>query len=369
MSYVIYSIIQILNFIVAHFNKESKLIGFLTLLFIWMLLAGNTSNLDMGNYINYYNNSVTTKYNETIEVGYLFLQKVGNALGLDYTRFKLFSIIPCLILIHSTIKKFSTNYHYVYFFYMLYVMFMDAVQIRNFMAISIVIYSIRFLMEFGKKNVLKYVISILIATSIHTSSFIYILLIFINGRMKKTLIKIVVGATFVLCIITFLNDNQIPLINNILQVIDYEKVNVYLSTSTRFGFLYPFFLHILNFIVILWARNIMKNFILKHNKLNGNIKYMNFINLVFWINFLAFMFFPLYMMNLNFYRLTRNFIIINLIACSLVQHPLRRNLLKLIVFNFFVLFNTGVWFWFDIIMKDHVEDIVKVLFEYNLFFN
>lgn len=382
MLYITYSFFQILNIIGTKLKKDSKIIILLTLILIWLFFAGDIGSADVENYKKYYNKVILGNYQLNLEVGYLFLQKIGIWIGLSYMQFKMLSIIPFILLIHSTIKKYSANCHYVYFFYMLYAMFFDIVQIRNFMAISIVIFAIRFLIKDGTQNKVKYIICVLLATSIHTASIFYIILIFIKKDKSNRINKIVICITLIFCVMTFIYGSNLPFISQIAQNIDNDKISRYLESKSGYGFVLPFCLQIFNFIMIFFARKIMKgsneeyhnnelynekNTIKNENNIIKNR--ISFVDLIFWINFISFIFLPLYMMSSTFYRVIRNYAILNLIACSLAQNQLRSKPIYRLGFNFIVFINTCAWFYYDIIFSENMLRVIKPIFEFNIFFN
>jgi len=380
MSYIVYSFLQILNIAGTRLKKDSKIITLLVLILIWCFFAGDTASADVENYTNYYNKVIMGNYPQNIEVGYLFLQKIGIWIGLNYVHFKMLSIVPCILLIHNTIKKYSDNCHYVYFFYMLYAMFFDVVQIRNFMAISIVIFAIRFLIKDGMQNKVKYIICILLATSIHSASIFYLILIFIKKDKSNIFTKMVICITFIFCLITFINGNSLPFIGQIAQSINSDKISGYLESKSGYGFVFPFCLQIFNFTMIFFARKIMRssnkeyrNYEINNQKNTINNESenkrnrMSFVDLIFWINFMSFLFLPLYMMSSTFYRMIRNYTILNLIACSLAQNQLRTKPLYRFAFNFIVFTNTCAWLYYDVIFSDNMLRVLKPIFEFNLF--
>ena len=184
MIYVIYAVIEILNKFMMIIKNNSRIVGFFTLFFIWCLLVGNVETPDTNNYLYQYNNLNITAYHSK-EIGYIFLIRIGNKLGLEYFQFRMLVLIPCLMLIHITIKKYSGNYHYVYFYYLLYSFFMDAVQINNFIAMSFLIYSMNYLNKGESYSRVKFICCILLASSIHTASLFYLVMLFVNYKDKN----------------------------------------------------------------------------------------------------------------------------------------------------------------------------------------
>src|SRR5690554_1484377 len=102
--------------------KENRIIIFdiLTLLIISFLLGRGANTLDTYNYYIGYENSLYFNLNETFEPGYLILQKISHYLKLDYISFCLVLSFLSFLLIRSTIIKFTSNPHFVYLYYLFF---------------------------------------------------------------------------------------------------------------------------------------------------------------------------------------------------------------------------------------------------------
>jgi len=324
--------------------------------------------LDTMNYKIMYDNSYYASMSDSYEKGFLLLQKAGWWFNFDYPTFRTIVTAISLFLIYSTLVKLKANVFYVFLFYLSFAVFIDTVQIRNFFAFSVVIFGLRYLTIKTNSSTYKFLLSIFIASSIHISSIIYLLLLLVNYKNLKSIIKPIIFLTITLCFIIFLLGNKVPFLNEIMYSLDGgERLEGYTSGVTQFGFLYPIIIHLFNLFLIYKAYRIIVN----KNDLNlksfRSKEYINFIKNVFfiilWINIITILFFPLYMYNVQFIRLTRNLIFINLLAFSLIQAPLLKLSFKVIILNMGVILSMAFWFYFTFIVQNHIDDVIIPFFE------
>ncbi|GKU31642.1 EpsG family protein [Clostridium folliculivorans] len=171
--------------------KKDKLynirFGFIIIFIImWILFAFNTGNADYDVYKMSYD-SMSSFFND---VGYNSLALVFSYFGVSYQMFLAFFSLIGLLLIANTVFEFSQQPTKVFFLYCIFPFFFDIVQIRNFMAMAIVIYAIRYLIKFNNKNFIKYCLCILIASSFHTVALVYLIFLFVYIKDIKKLFKV-----------------------------------------------------------------------------------------------------------------------------------------------------------------------------------
>ncbi|WP_171719803.1 EpsG family protein [Paenibacillus phytohabitans] len=362
MVYALYFSCLLMNFYFAFRIRNSKFVILTTLVFIILVLGWNTGTLDNVNYIRHYTNiSVGVYSSNKYEFMFVWLMELGNKLGLDWFMFKLLIACACVPLVYNTINLFTKNLSFVYFFYLLHAFFMDAEQFRNFIALSIFIFSIRFLLKKNKKSKFLYLMCVLLAASIHSSFILFLPLVILEGVNKNKFVKSIAALSLILCILTFFNGNRIPVIDNFMEnlVLDSNNIERYLNSSTRFGFVIPFLLHILNFMTIYMAKKYKDRFQI------GNTRQNEYINLIFWTNVFMFVFFPLFMKSITFYRLTRDLSILNFIALSIVYDWLKKNNERKSIFNFVIFLNVFIWFTYDLLIR--ADEILIPIFRDNLY--
>lgn len=357
MLYLFYFALLFLNLIFALKKKHSKIIFRISFLFIWLLIAGNTNNPDMLSYEYIYYTD-----NSNIEPAFKLLIDFFRSFGLEYNFFVASISVICLLLIFSSFKKYTKNLNFVIFLYMIYPFILDVIQFRNFICVSILVFSLQFLLKNDLQNKVIFAILIILAGLFHNLYFLYLVLLLINLQNKNLLIKLIIALTLVFSIIIFLNGNKIPFLYQILPI-SVEKFDSYFTARLRFGFIVIWFFN-LSYIYLLGysKKQVIKN----TNSYNFDVT-KKYINLVFWINIVTIVFFPLYMVNINFYRLFRNISLINYSVYAITVDKIMENrgkgysLLKyvfIIILGILILFYYDVGSNFDYIFKPIMENNV-----------
>lgn len=314
MLYSFYCILLIINYLFALFRKQSKIVSVVSVAFIGFLFVGNSSNPDLLNYIRYYENVIYSGFQSEniLEVGYWLINKLANYIGLDFFQFKLVIFIVCSLLIRRTVIRYCMNYNLLVAFYMTYAMFMDIIQIRNFIALSLFIFAFPYLLD-GTKNIKRYLLIIAFATLIHSSAVIYFIFLLIRLKNRKLLIRMGTFLSVLFVLFILANNNKMPFAELLLSSISDARFERYLTAQTRWGFLIPLFLQIINFVMVSFLR---KHLLMKE-QIQNEKKWHDFINSVYFANSLLFIITPLFMMTITFYRIPRNMIILNLMLASI----------------------------------------------------
>lgn len=382
MTIYLYLLVLFLNLIFAFRKKSSKLLTLITLIAILLFMGGAgpgyTFLSDYDNYQRSYENIACSGLFDSSQVGYTILMKAGNLLGLDFFAFRIIVTGICLLVIYQVIKRYSYNSNYILLLYMIYPMIIDSEHFRNFIAITVLLVAIRFLEKNLLKNKIKYLLLILIASTIHISFIFYIPLVFVNVNHKNKLIKGLAIGVGLLTVVAFLNNNQVPFVQSVINFIDNEKVQRYLGATTNFGFLIPVVLHLTSIILVFWSRRIIiRKDTNTMEEIGGKlycnkkkrIKDIEFGNLVFWINILGVIFFPLYIMNIQFYRLSRNFLILNFIVYSIASNKIKRGSVYKLIFNSTVITSVFLWLVIDLVVRIAPERLLIPFFFQHLFLN
>lgn len=144
---------------------------------IWILCCLNTDNADYIVYRNYYYAYGTGDFqliDYHMEWAYRLLCQLFYNLGFSFVQFRIFFMSIVLFLTSNSIWKYAKNPVLILILYFIYPFFVQCVQIRNAMAISLIIYALRFLNK--KYGVIKYIAFVLIASLFHVSAIVYLLL-------------------------------------------------------------------------------------------------------------------------------------------------------------------------------------------------
>jgi hypothetical protein len=371
MTYIILSILIYINFIFVHIKKHGKIFAFILLLFMWILFWANTKNPDYFNYVELYNSiqyGAPVFGEGDVEVGYRLLMKLGVVIGLNYELFLSILIFFSYLLIHITVKKFNFNYNYVYLLYLFFPFFLDVVQIRNFLATSIFIFSAKYLYENTVKSRVIYVILIIAASTIHFSSILYLPMLLINLRRKNRRVQAIAIFSILSSIIVLLNNKQIPYINEIVSLMSSnDRVFDYLELHTNWGFLLYWFIQIVSFLMMFYSRKLIRkniNSVIHTENANSIEKAVLFVELVYMINLIAFIYLPLYTIASTFTRLMRNILILNYISFAIVNGLLKRRDQR-IMFNILVFIYVLFRFLVELYLP-YTENIMDTILRNNL---
>ncbi|MDY4312231.1 EpsG family protein [Pseudomonas shirazica] len=154
----------------------SIVLSFPVFLLMWGLYGWNTWNGDREGYELYYNTRVTLA-SWGKEIGYGYLNILANRSGVSFGLFQIvLSLVTLLCLYRYVLKKSvapvaSLLAYFVCFFAL------DFVLMRNFLAFAICLQAILCLCEGGWRGRLAYAMLILLATSVHQSSLIYMVFV------------------------------------------------------------------------------------------------------------------------------------------------------------------------------------------------
>ena len=173
-------------------RKNVTLIYTLLLIFLWILMAFNTSSADIGYYSNMFTRirSGITYY--AVEGGFYYLCRFAVMLGMNYPLFlKIYSGVA-MMLISSTIVRYAKKPSIALLFYFCYPFILDIAQIRHFMAVAIFIFSIRYLEEFSIKNLIKYCMLVLLAATQHllALAFFFFILVYVSDNKRVVQISV-----------------------------------------------------------------------------------------------------------------------------------------------------------------------------------
>lgn len=336
-------------------NKRlNQLCVAITIVCIVLIVSANREGNDIINYVRDYN-SIQTFQREPV---YVVLKICGKLLGLNFYQFRAVVSLIGYMLIVSTLKKYTRNIQFVLFFYCVYLLFMDSWQVRNFLAVSVFVYSVRFLSNArSKKSMVAYCVCILISTGIHTAFIIYYILTLLYVKKKRVVVYSLCFVMAALSLITWLNNNKIPFIDVVVGILmgDNARAQEYFSLATNLGFLAPVALYVYGVLGIVLVKRQIKT-----SRMDN--KQVEFCNLVLLINLCFASTVPMSMMSLTFYRLIRNLQYLNFCIYAngyCEQNKLRK---RLTIIVFVVLLCVG-WLVFDFTMYSSSEYIVTPIFE------
>lgn len=312
-------------------NKKSNKLMLAIIILLLILMAGNTYNADSIVYNLNYDNITNPLYTWPFEDGYQYFAKLCATIGLTYNQFLFVVGLIALTLIVNTIKLFTPYKTYVLALYFVYPFIIDVVQIRNFLAMSIIVFGMRYLIA-EKKNYMKYTLCVLIASVFHISSIFYMVFLLVRIKDIRKLYFLSIGTTI----------TSILFMNKILLLLSYfipvEKIIAYTQTETStITKLFVIFYYIVSFVLVKSGVDQIKKSNLKENKLNTFVRRYKYshitikekiINLdseaVLKINIISLLGLYFFMNNLNFIRIYRNLYLVYYILFSVALFEMKK---------------------------------------------
>lgn len=212
--------------LVAFIFPDSRAPYYLLLAVIYLVIVGNLDNPDRDYYILNYDLVSSGKGDISFEPGYQLLASLGSSIGFSYPVFHGVISLIALVLISSTILRYSVAPSLVLVAYVLFPLFWDVTQVRNFYAMAITVFGARYIIEENYRSSLKYILCVLIASSFHITSLFYLSFLIVKIRHKYTFVLASVSAAILSIALT----NFIS-VSPILSFIG-AKADIYTSTQT-----------------------------------------------------------------------------------------------------------------------------------------
>ena len=352
MTYVVSGILIFANFISTIIKGRGKLLSCMLLFFTWILFWGSYDNADYLNYKNLYEYvSYSGVGYATSQSGIVMIIRFISRLGLEYHHFLMVLSFIGIYLITETVKKYTDKPQLVYTLYFIHPFLLDVVQVKHFFTMAIITYCFRYLEQEGAKNNIKFIIGVLIASSIHMIAILFLPLLVIK-KMKVKMLALFV--TIVLVV-------GIPLAyTNIFEVIaaklvGLQRIESYFLNRARFGFLIQFLIQGIILSMIHYSRKILER------RKESN----KFIELIYRTNLYLIILFPLYIINGTFERGFRMIMILNYIVISKLFTTSRKREKVMMLFMIF-LFVFSLFLYY--IFIPYRETVFFPILENNLLF-
>lgn len=368
MTYLIYGLLIFINIFYGlkaffyPFNKikrkASAFIMIFTIIGCYLLMAGyrNNSGLtnDLSNNMYEYMN-VGRGGISTYEIGYYIFMRIGNSLGLDFFAWRSCIIFLCILVIIISTWKSCQNPHFVIGEFCAYLIIIHSLQFRVFIALSIYTIAINiFLFSNTKMRSLLYVILTILAATVHSMFLVYLIIPLSEHILNYKYLKLIVVTVIMFCIVIFINGNTIPGISILLNLTKQSSASIYLSQRTRIGFIYPMFLHIITTLLLSYGTKKCSYYGEEVNQV------------ILDINMILMLFFPLYMLQIHFYRIERSFLLTTYIANGNSFISNKNNCGLYFLLCILVL---CAWIYIDLFVTSPAEAVLIPFFTENHYFN
>ena len=377
MIYICSLMIILLNI----FMKNNKVLFFSTIFFMWILAGWSYGTADYFIYSDMYNWSSNASQISNTEIGFSLLMRISNTLGFSFQQFLMIIFAVGLALIGYTIMKYSNTPNMVLAIYFIFTFIINVTQFRQFLATAIFVFSFKYLLIRDRKSDIKYIIGILLASSVHFSS-IFMLLLLVPKKLNiKKVIVITSIVTFMLGLLNLVNSGgyivylleifNIKLASKIIQILESSK-NKY-----SWSLIFRWWVKIIEFFVLFYVTQYLascKESIMKKNSSMEVLKADN-INknnsLILRCNIMLLILIPLTAVSVDIYRIQHMLVIWNYIAiCSHYNLNIenfattKKNIYISSALIFF-----AFWFLRGLILSNsNINTVFYPLFNNNLFF-
>lgn len=288
-------------------KKNSKLLGAVWILFVSAVAAFNTSIADRTSYYSMYARIGRGSFvAERVEIGFRYLVKWGNAIGLEKEAFFFIIFIITLTLLYISFSRYVKRSNIIFLFYLLFPFGIDAAQIRTMLSNAMIIYAVWYLREFSIKNMVRYLFIIILATLIHNSALFFVVLCvcyLVKDRWQFFLYNII---AVVICYIILSRSMLMDLASKF--IINSAGFS-YISETT--GSL-RFYGYVLCCLVLI----IFYEYCRRSSKIQ-NIEQRKYFDMMYYINIMSIWSSLFVYFNNNFTRLIRIFAILNYILLQM----------------------------------------------------
>lgn len=364
---IIYIIFAIGHLFFYLYNKRSYLFVFLTSIFIFFLMSGHkyVGNGDALDFLSYWSDYTNFEILELKDFWFYYLfylsERIGIYLSLNFYQWWAAMTALSLIFIISSIKKREYNPHLFFFFFLIYYVFLFYGGLKFFYGFCLFQYALTFLLKGEKKGTLKFILITLLAGGFHVMYYIFLILALVNLKKKyrKNLIKIIIIISLTISLFTILTGRKfLDFIQVAIDSFENERLSTYADLRTNLGFLLPIGIHILTTLFSFIYRDIVK----KYNQ----DKWYFYANTLFYVNLIAIVFYPLFMITLTFMRLLTALSLTTIIASGYRQEYFnKKDRLKLLLSGFMII---CLYYFINMYLGGYIEKTVLPFFD-SYYFN
>lgn len=276
---------------------KNKIVTYMSSLFMFYSIAYRNDGIDYGAYANEYELAIDQGWGDVHYAGWLLFEKLGLWLGLEFDEFVIFISFICVVGFVFAVKKLTKNVNFVLSLFFVYPYGHETIQMRTFLADVVVLNGLSLVVGgINIRNGFKFYVSMLVASFVHFLVSIYVVVVSLVISMPRKYGKGIV--ILFVCLSVFLFRSG--LLNGLLTTLN-SRVEFWLSSEIRIGWIIPTTLNILLFYIMLKC-----NYLLK---CSGNIYYLNNeMCYLFTLSLLALI--PFFFIDITFIRLWRVYLVL-----------------------------------------------------------
>lgn len=287
------------------------------------------------------------------EMFYMFLMRFFGDMHLSFMVFKNVLFTFAVLLNIKLLSKTTYRCEFFCLCFLLYFVFIDGLQLRGYLAFSVLMFGIDALFE-DKKGIVKFLICLTIATLIQSTMILFAVLLVAKVADVKYK-KIVRGLLLVVLFISVFIEKQMGIITSIINL--YEPGNVYTTVTINNGWLIGVCMYLINVIMLLFTKYLLDKYINDEEHKLLNNKY----SIVYRIHSATLLFIPFLFINLSFYRFIRYEFLYCVLFYSGFGMKLKNYSIRT-VYVFSVVFSTLCYLYLDCTIHGNFSDFIMQSF-------
>lgn len=298
--------------------KKDRIGAAVACLILVLIMGGQRDNPDYITYQQIFSGPFYSK-----DPGFGVIIQILKTLGFTVVNFRLGIALIGLFLMSITVFRLVDNRVLFYLIYGIYPFLYDVVQARNFLVMSILVFSVQFLIDPSfKHGRLYFIFAMLIAISIQKVAIAYVPFVLLtNTQILKSRKQMLYLGIPVIVFLAAERGFVINLVTSIATSSDLTELNNYSTLNTRYGWLFFWAEQIFAYLLIVYANKIEQSdqqIVALANESPIDAVKLKFVSFMLIVNTYSFVFLPLFILNQNYTRIIRNLIPLNIIAVLIV---------------------------------------------------
>lgn len=224
-------------------SRQNKCLRKLEILSMTFLMSCNNIAADEANLYQDYNKFFVNEHKLYDFTSYLFsevLEKPFGEIGISFGWFNFITIFIAWLMINRALSKIECNASVIYLLYSVSSILLDTTLYRQFLAFPFVLFAFCEILN-GKISKKKYIIYVLIATSIHFSMIVYLSFLIFQTNKKYLKWHYTLCGLLYLGINCLLGSNRFVLLRMIFSVIGGVRFSYYSGQSAvQLGWMFSF---------------------------------------------------------------------------------------------------------------------------------
>lgn len=220
-------------------------LGCIMAAFLASLMINSEQQVDLSLYQGAYAGAYDLSANE---IGYSQLMSAGHAMGLTFETFR--GVLCCIafLLISSGLARLRVNRSAFMLLYGFYPFFLDVAQFRNFLALSVVIAALPFLIRTPSRTI-WYILGVLLAGSVQSSALVFLIApIFLHDFIRPVRRLAYLGIVVLILYVSFNREKLSQFVMSF--ALDDSRMADYSVAQTNLGFIPVWFMWLIGTIAV-----------------------------------------------------------------------------------------------------------------------